>query len=74
MAKSRWASCPWYVSTRSLAFGAIWTTYRVFGGFAAVVFILALIGKLPLFPTIVLALVSALYAAVCHAVYNSVKH
>ena len=39
MAKSRWASCPWYVSTRSLAFGAIWTTYRVFGGFAAVVFI-----------------------------------
>ena len=45
MPKSKWASSPWYVSTRSLALGAIWSTYRLFRVLRRIVIVLAIIEK-----------------------------
>lgn len=73
MPKSKWASSPWYVSTRSLALGAIWSTYRLFGCFGGIVIVLAIIEKVPLLTGLALGVTCMLYADVCHAVYNSVK-
>lgn len=73
MPKSKWASCPWYVSTRSLPLGAIWSTYRLFGCFGGIVIVLAIIEKVPLLTGLALGVMCMLYAAVCHAVYHSVK-